>query len=299
MIDVIASGVRLSTPLLLAGLGGYLSGLTGQWNIAMEGMMLLGAYFALMVAFFSGATPLGIVAAVAVGACAGLVLSTITLRLGANVFVVGIILNILASGLTAFLLGVQFDVQGSFSDQSIARIPSLSIPVVQHAPFVGEILGEANLLTYAAILLFGVMWWVVQRTPYGLHIRVSGDSLEALRSAGLNADRIRLWAQVAGGGLCGLAGAYLSLGQLTLFSEDMSAGRGFVALAAVIFAGPHLGRLFALSLGFGILEAWAIDLQGTGVPPQFAQMLPYAATLAALVFVSVRGRGSGSLVASG
>ncbi len=104
---------------------------------------------------------------------------------------------------------------------------------------------------------------------------------------------------VAGGGLCGLAGADLSLGQLTLFSEDMSAGRGFVALAAVIFAGPHLGRLFVLALCFGILQAWAIDLQGTCVPPQFAQMLPYAATLAALVFVSVRGRSSGSPVATG
>ena len=193
-------------------------------------------------------------------------LSVTTIRLRANVFVVGITLNILASGLTAFLLGVQFDTRGSFRDPSIGRIANVTLPMIGDVPWVGDILGRANILTFVALVLSGVMWWVTSHTAVGLHLRVSGEAPEALVAAGIAPDPLRVCAQVVGGALCGLSGAYLSLGQLSLFTEGMSAGRGFLALAAVIFAGRHLGRLVLISLSFGVLEAWSLDLQGGRVP---------------------------------
>lgn len=285
-MEVLESAIRLSTPLLFAALGGVLSERVGIVNIALEGMLLTGAFAAMAAANASGSPWLGIVAAAMAGLALGLLHTFLVLRLRVDAIISGVGLNLLALGLTTFLLrslysgGVGVQVKG----------PAPWLPALRTVPLLGTLLGTGTPFVPLALLAVAGVWFLTYRTKPGLQLRAIGEAPRAARAAGVSVDRVRaLWLAV-GGALTGIGGAYLSLEAAGRFTENLSAGRGYLALAAVIFGRWHpVGAAIAVLL-FGLGEAAEIKLQGAvlfgaPVPSELLSALPYILGLLALAGV--------------
>ncbi len=272
--ELMNSTLRLATPLILAALGGVLCERSGVVNIALEGMMLAGAFFGMLGSYWTGSPWIGIALGIASGGLLGLIHAVLTQRMKLNHIVSGVALNIFALGLTTYLLRRIFQHAGG--SPPVNGLPQWSIG-----------LGPQNPLTYLAVILVFALTFVLFRMPAGLRVRAAGENPEAASSAGIRVGAVRYLAIVAGGVLGGLAGVYLSLGQLNMFAEGMSGGRGFIALAAVIFGKwTPLGAAGA-ALFFGFFDALQMRLQGqsiggTHIPSEFMLMLPYILTIIAL-----------------
>jgi simple sugar transport system permease protein len=278
------------TPILLAALAGTLSERVGLFNIALEGQMLAGAFAAVAGAYFTGSALGGVLAALIGGLFfAGLLAIGSTVFRG-NAIVIGISLNLLASGLTSFLLRSIFGVSGTFSTSGMGGLPRLHIPGLADLPLVGRALGEQNALVYFSWLLVFLVSVFLARTPWGLRIRGIGEQPDAAVTLGANADRYRVLVTLVGGLLCGLAGLQLSLGSVTLFSENMTAGRGWIAVAAVMLGRARPLAVAAACVLFGMSDAFGLKLQGQGLPNQVTDVAPYLVTLIALVIAGMRQR---------
>lgn len=286
----LASVPRFVTPLLLAGLGGAVCERAGVFNIALEGMMLTGAFAAVAGAFFTGSPWAGALAAAAAGAAAGLVFAAFNLRRGGDPVVVSIAVNLLAAGLTAFLLRLLFGVSGSFGDPAIAAFAPVRIPLLEDLPVAGPVLAGQSPLFYLACLAVPALHLMFARHRLGLHLRAAGDNPAGLAAAGVDVARVRRLALVACGVLCGLAGAQLSIANVSLFVENMSAGRGFIAVVAVLLTGGRPWPLLFVTVLFGAVDSLSFRMQGLGMPQQFTDMMPYLATLAVLTVTSWRLR---------
>ncbi|MBI3962253.1 MAG: ABC transporter permease [Deinococcus sp.] len=291
LIPLVFATLRLTTPILLAALGGVFSYQVGLLNIALEGMMLLGAFAAVVLGHYLASTALGVLAAMAAGALAALLFAFFVIRLRANLIVAGLALNLLAAGATAYALQVIFGVRGSFSTQRIASLGRLELPLVQDIPLLGPALSGHGPLVYLVWGLVILTQVILYRTVFGLRLRSAGEHLEAALAAGIRARRVQYTALLLSGALSGLAGAQLSLGDLTLFNENMTSGRGFMGLAAVFFGSGRPLPVALAALIFGLFDALQIRLQGLGVPPQMIQMLPYVVIVLALTADALR-RGS-------
>ncbi len=279
-----------ATPILFAALGGAFTYYAGVFNIAMEGMMLTGAFFAVWGSYTFHSWPVGILLAIGGSLFLALVFILFAVVLKTDEFVTGIALNLFASGATIYLLRQIFDVKGAFSNPGILPIPALRLPLIEAIPVVGVILSGHNLMVYIALLATILSHYLVFRTRFGLRLRAAGYHAQSLEASGVPVRRVRAASLLLCGVLCGLAGAYLSLGYVNLFVENMSAGKGWIALAAIILvAGNPLG-VALISLVFGFFDGLGLFLQGTGVAAQFTAMVPYLATLVALYFYSTRKR---------
>lgn len=288
--DFLASAVRLAAPLVLAALGGILSERSGVITIGLEGIMLAGALAGVLGAYFAASAWIGLLCAVAAGGTVAAVHAAIAVGFKADQIVSGAAINIGALGLTSFLVRVVFGLQDQ--KREVPHFTALPIPGLADLPLVGPILFRQVGLVYAAFLLVPVLWWVLYRTTWGLRILAAGEHPRAADTAGVNVDRVRAVCVIACGCAGGLGGAFLSLGQLHFFVDDMVGGRGFIALAALIFGRwDPLGTL-AACLVFGAADALQFRLQafGTGVPHQFLLMFPYVATLAILVVYAGRAK---------
>lgn len=284
------STFRSMAPILLAALGGLICSRAGVFNIALEGLMLTGAYFAVVGSFYASNSFAGVLLAVCAGALLGLVLAVLTVSLKGDVIVLGIALNLLASGATIFLLRTMFGVKGAFQDPRLQGLGQIDLPVVQNIPVLGPILSGHSWVVYLSWVLVAVVYILLFKHPIGLRLRGVGEAPQAAAALGVNVDRLRYGAIIASGALCGLAGAQLSLGQVTLFVENMSAGRGWIAVVAVMFGQAHPLGVFAASLLFGFADSAGFRLQGLGLPSQFAGMIPYIVTLVALFVIEARRR---------
>jgi ABC-type uncharacterized transport system permease subunit len=278
------------TPVLLAALAGTLSERVGLFNIALEGQMLVGAFFAVAGNHFTGSLAGGIVCAVLASTLFSTLLGFGSAILRGNDIVIGISLNLLASGLTSFLLRSLFGVSGTFSDSTMAGLPRLRIPGLSRLPLLGRALGEQNALVYLSWLLVIVTAVFLARTAWGLRIRGIGEQFEAAVSLGAKATRYRIAVTLVGGALCGLAGLQLALGSLTLFSENMTAGRGWIAVAAVMLGRARPLAVASACVLFGLSDALGLRLQGVGLPNQITDSAPYVVTLVALVIAGIRQR---------
>jgi len=278
------------TPILLAALAGTLSESVGLFNIALEGQMLVGAFFAVAGSHFTGSLTGGVLSAVVASTLFSALLAFGSAILRGNDIVIGISLNLLASGLTSFLLRSLFGVSGTFSDSTMAGLPRLHIPGLSQLPLLGRALGEQNALVYLSWLLVIVAALFLARTAWGLRIRGIGEQFEAAVSLGVKATRYRIVVTLLAGALCGLAGLQLSLGSLTLFSENMTSGRGWIAVAAVMLGRARPLAVASACVLFGLSDALGLRLQGEGLPNQITDSAPYVVTLAALVIAGVRQR---------
>jgi len=285
-VSLLAAALRMMTPLLYASLGGLFTDRAGVFNIALEGMLLSGSFAAVIGSYLFESAIMGVVWGILGGAMVGFLFGFFHLRLKADVIVVGVIINLLIMGLTTYLLRSLFDVRTTLYSPRIIPIPKVHIPGLDFVPILGPAINDHTILTYVALGLVPLVWWFVYRTPFGFHLRAAGFRPAALRSAGLDPQRMKYIGSVISGALCGLGGAHLALGYLQQFVEGMSAGRGFIAIAAVAFGNGNPWYILIACFFFGLIDGAAIILQGSQVPSHFLQMLPYIATVILLVIIS-------------
>lgn len=280
---LIASTIRLSTPLILAALGGLYSERAGVINIALEGMMLAGAFTAAAVTVFAHSSLVGVLAAVLAGILVAALHAVATINYRADQVVSGTAINILFLGVPALLSGALFESTGATRQLSKDEVlPDLMIFSPENSPMLASVFNQKPIV-YLAFLVVGVSVYVLYRTPFGLRLRAVGENPEAADTAGVSVIRMRWAGVLISGALAALGGAYLSIGQSSQFTRNMTAGRGFIALAALIFGKWHpVGALMACLL-FGLAEAVSIRMQGTvNIPNQFILMIPYVLTIVML-----------------
>jgi simple sugar transport system permease protein len=285
---LIQTTIRTATPLILAGLGGLLTMQAGILNIGMEGMMLTGAFFAVVGSYYTGSALMGVLSAVVASCVIALIFSLFVITLKSDEFIIGIAINILAAGLTVFLLRSMFGVKGAFSSPQIAPLPTLSFPLIDKIRVLDGIFNNHSIFIYISWILVILVYILLYHTSLGMWIRAAGEFPEAIETAGVSANRMKHISSLLCGVFTGFAGAHLSLGYLTLFTENMSAGRGFIALAAVIFGSANPVKAFGAAMLFGFADALGIRLQGAGIPSQFTLMIPYVITVVALWVVAQR-----------
>ncbi|WP_372634443.1 ABC transporter permease [Cohnella sp.] len=276
------SALRMLTPILLAALGGALCARVGLFNVGLEGLMLIGAFSAIVGNHYFGNTGAAIAFSIGCVSLFALLFAYLCIHLRANVIVVGIAMNLLAAGLTTFSLRTLFNVKGAYYNKDMVGLPKWDIPLIKDIPVVGDILSGHSPLVYLAFVLVGAMWYYFYRTIGGFRFLAAGDNPLAARSLGIQVRRYQYGAMLACGVLCALAGAQLSLGQVTMFTEGMTAGRGFIALVATMLGQSGPLGVAAASLLFGLMDAFSIRLQGFAMPSHFTQMVPYAVTIAAM-----------------
>jgi simple sugar transport system permease protein len=270
LIIFFGSTVRLATPLILAALGGLYCERSGVINIALEGLMLAGAFTAAAVTHYTQNPFVGLLAGILAGMSLAGIHALASIKFKAEQVVSGTAINILMFGLPAFIGGALFESTGS----------TPQIPKEKLIPYLPIIL---------AFAFVAVTWYVLNRTPFGLRLRAVGENPEAADAAGVSVNKMRYIAVLISGALAGIGGAYLSIGQSSLFTRNMTAGRGFIALAALIFGKWKPIQTMLACLLFGFTEALTIQLQGTiklpsgeDIPVQFIQMIPYVLTIVVL-----------------
>lgn len=276
--------VRMAAPLTFTAVGETYGERAGVINIGLEGLMLIGAVTAYAVAFASGSIWLGVLAAGLAALVVGVLFGVVTITLGANQIVTGAALNLVGLGLSSFVYRAFF---GNVTDRAIQPLETVRIPMLSQIPVLGPVLFEQNLLVYAALLLAPLAAWVLNRTMLGLAIRSVGEHPKATATAGLSVIGLRYGAVAFGALLAGVGGAYLSVAYANQFVENMVAGRGFIALAIVVFGRwSPTGALWA-SLLFGFTFALQLRLQAANVQIayQFLQILPYVATIVAMILL--------------
>ena len=281
--------VAAATPLLFAATGELVAEKAGVLNLGVEGMMLMGAVAGFAVTISTGSAPLGILAAALAGAAMGLVFAVLTLILLANQVATGLALTIFGIGLSA-LFGA------GFVGMPVEPLPKLALPVLSDLPVLGPLLFAHDALVYLSIALTLGVGYFLRHTRGGLILRSVGESAESAHSIGHPVILVRTLATLFGGAMAGLGGAFLSLSYTPMWMEGMTAGRGWIALALVVFASWRPGRVLLGAYLFGgvtILQLHAQGLGGLGVPAQVFTMLPYLATIAVLTIISAgpwRGR---------
>lgn len=294
MTELLASTLRFAVPLVFAAMGGLLCERVGVINIGLEGLLLSGAFAAVYGSYETGSPWVGLLLAVLASTALALLHAFMTIRLGADQIISGTALNLIALGGTGYLLVEIYGTSGS--SPQVQGFDSTEVPLLHRVPVVGPALFGQSWFLWAALITSVAVWWFLGRTPTGLRLRASGEAPRALEAAGVRVLPIRYLAVGTSGALCGLGGAYLSLGMLTAFTENMTAGRGFIAVAAVIFGGWRPLRVLGAALFFGLASALVIRLPQDVVAPQFLHMVPYAATIVALVLF---GRGNAAPAALG
>ena len=267
MTQLIISMIRCATPILLAALGGIICERVGVFNIALEGMMLFGAFFAIYGSYLSGSAWVGALVAMAVCGAVGFIFVELVENLGAEPTITGIGINTLALGMTTYLMKMVFGEGGSISaNDRIAGFERVEIPLVKQIPFLGEIFSGYTPLVYITFILVPVLAFWLYRTHMGINLRAVGEEVHAAQAAGLNVNRFRVLGVMGAGMLCGLAGAHLSLGYVTLFSENMTNGRGFFAYVAVVFGKADPVSVMIAALVFGLADTLSTKVQGTHLP---------------------------------
>ncbi len=273
--------VRLSIPVLYAALGGVISERAGIFNIALEGMMLAGAFFGYYGSLISGSPTVGLLLALAAGGLTGLLLAFTSVTLGVSQLVVGLGINILFMGLTGYLYRL---ISGGGLTAVATMYRNIRIPLLSDIPVLGEIFFSHNILVYIGILVVAVMSFYLYRTTSGLSLRSVGEHPLAAETAGINVYRVRYLATIVGGMLAAAGGAFLTLTQVSRFLENMVEGRGWIALTAVILGKRNPWGVFAASLLFGAANALSNQMQIIGIklPYQITLMVPYVLTMVVL-----------------
>ncbi len=282
------SVLRVSTPILFATLGALLSDKAGVINIALEGIMLISALAGVIFSAITGSAFIGLFMAVLLGALVGLSLGYFALNLKTNVILAAVALNLLASGGTIFILYLVAGDKGISSSLASKVLPKIDIPLLKSIPGIGPILSGHNVLTYFAFISVFLVWFLLYKTPLGLRIRAVGENEHAADSVGISVVKTRYIALILSGAFAGMGGAYMSMGYVSWFSRDMTAGRGFIALAAEAMGGATpLGSMLT-SLLFGFFDALSNSLQILKIPYEFVSMLPYVAVVIGLVLYTIR-----------
>ena len=289
LVGFLVAAVRVATPLLLAALGEAVSERGGVINLGIEGAMLAGALGAALGAT-TGGPWMGVACSIGAGVLVSSAVALVSVGAGANQIITGTAVTLGTVGLTGAIYRQAYGAAGV--GLSLPTFPVLPVPLLSEIPFIGPALFQQTVLTYLALVAVPALWWVLFRTAWGLRLRAAGESAEHARAAGVAVRRVRSEGVLIGGGFAGLAGATLVLAQVGTFAENMTAGRGFIAIAIVVLGSWRPGRIFGAALFFGAAMALQFLLQSfaLGVPYQVFLMVPYLLTLAVLAGAMGQGK---------
>ncbi len=286
-VGLFAATLRMACPLIFASLGGIFSERAGIINIALEGMMLTGAFSGVFVTYVTGNPWIGVFAAILAGGFLGLIHGILTIKFAGDQIVSGTGINIFALGFTAYMSQIVWGSRGA--SQSVQGLGTVSIPILADIPLVGDVVGKQTPLVYIALITVIASYLILFRTPSGLRLRAVGEHPGAADTTGINVYRTKYLCVIASGMLAGLGGVFLSLGHLSLFVNGMTGGRGFIALAAMILGGWSPFGALGASLFFGFADALQIRLQSVGaLPSQIVLTLPYILTIIVLAVFARR-----------
>jgi ABC-type uncharacterized transport system permease subunit len=276
----LASTIRFATPLVFAALGGMFSERSGVVNIGLEGLMLIGAFAGVVGASLSGSVWIGLLFALGAGLLFALIHAVMCVTFEADQIISGTAINLLALGGTAFLMVIVFGQGGTSPD--VDKFDPIAIPLLSGLPVIGPALFDQSLLVYLMYAMVPITYVVLFKTPFGLRLRATGEVPEAVDTAGVSVARMRYYGVALSGILAALGGVYLSMSLLSSFTEGMTAGRGFIALAALIFGRWHPVGAFGAALLFGLGLALTIRVPPEAIPNEFIQMIPYVLTIVVL-----------------
>ena len=286
--DFLYMWIRVATPILLASLGAVICTKAGVVNLGLEGIMLISALAGVLGSAFGGSLWIGLLTGLLASVAVSAVFAYFHLVLKANNVLCGTAVNTMASGLTVFVLQLATGEKGNSSSLKSFSFPNVDIPIIKDIPVLGGILSGHNALTYLALAMVVVIWFFLYKTPTGLRMRAVGENPNAASSVGQNVIKIQFLAIVLCGLMTGLGGMYLSMGYLTMFVRDMTAGRGFIALAACSMGqATPVGALIS-SMIFAFFDGLSNILKVLKIPSEFIQMLPYLATIAGLTVYSIQ-----------
>ncbi|MBD0786632.1 ABC transporter permease [Vibrio sp. Y2-5] len=275
------AALKTGTPLLIIALGELICEKTGVLNLGQEGMMLMGAMAGFAGAMVSGSLLVGVLVAMLAGMMMAWLFGILTLTLSSNQVATGLALTIFGTGLSAFL-------GGSLVGNTIQGFKPIAIPLLSDIPFLGPLLFNHDILVYTSFILVGTAWWVMHKTRIGLVIRAVGENPHSANALGIKVIKVRYMVTLLGGALAGLAGAYMSLSYTPMWMENMTAGRGWIALALVVFASWRIGYLVLGAYLFGFTSIMHLMMQGAGIDisPNLLAMTPYVATVVVMVLLS-------------
>lgn len=278
--------LRATTPILFATLASSVASKSGITNMALEGMLLFASLFGVIFSSLTHSFLGGLLITMVIGGLIGLVLAFFILQLKTDEILAAIALNLIATGGTVLLLLAVCGDRGASTSLSSVSAPVIHIPVIASIPFIGEVLSGQNLMTYLALLAVVVVHIFIYKTPLGLKIRAVGENKNAAESVGISSKRIQYIALVLSGVLCSMGGYFLSGGYMNMFTKDMSAGKGFIALAASSMGADTPVGGFLVSILFGAAQALGNLMQLTTIPTELIQMIPYLTTLIGLAVYS-------------
>ncbi len=280
--------IRVTTPIILAAMGALISDRAGIVNIALEGIMLMAALSGVIFSAFTESALIGFVLALFTGVLMALILAYFTLELKTHVILGGIALNLFATGGSVFILYVVSGDKGTSASLASEIMPRIDLPLIKDIPILGEIISGHNIITYMALLSIVGLYLMLNKTRLGRKIRAVGENKDAAESVGINVKRIQYLALSLSGVFAGMGGAFLSMGYVSWFSRNMSAGRGWIALAAEAMGRGNVIGTSLTSLLFGVTSALANTLQVMNFPNEIVNTIPYIATVLGLTIYSIQ-----------
>lgn len=289
LVEILRAALPAAIPIMLAALGGLFTWHANVFNISMEGMLLASAFMSVLGSYMFESWIVGLLFGLIGSLVISLMFSFFVLKMKTGEFITGIAINTFVLGLSTYLLRAIFNVKGSLINSRIEGIVRINIPLIEDIPFIGNIVSGHALLLYVTLLVIvPVCYFVLYRTPFGLRLRASGQDKKVVDSLGINSSKLSFKAILICAVLCGFGGSFLSLGFMTMFTENMSNGRGWIALAAIIVTQGQPIKVMLICLVFGLMEGIGLTVQQFNIPSQITSMLPYLSVLLAL-FINSRG----------
>lgn len=289
LISIITRMFATATPLVITGVGGLFGERAGITNIGLEGNILLGAFAAAIGSIYTGNPWIGLLCAVALCTLIGLLHAYLCVTVKLDHVMSGLAINVFAANITVYLLGVLF---GSKGNSPIApKLPSVDLPLLEKIPYLGPIFQNVSVITLMMPVIVVIGWLLQKKMRFGMYVIASGSRPIAATTVGINVSKTQYLSVLFGGFCCGLAGAFLSISYMNMFVRNMSAGKGYIAIAAILFGNYDAVGICLAGLFFGLLDSLQIALQGNvGIPSEFIQCLPYILTILMVASVMVRGR---------
>lgn len=281
-VSLIYATFRSATPIIFAALCAAITQQANILNVGTEGIMLVGAFTAVAVSYFTGSWIIGVAAACLAGVVIAMIIGVGHIKYGADNCAIGMGINMLALAITKFLLNTIFGTNGAFASPDIDPIPRLKLEFLKDVPVLGEIFCNWSIMEWFVIVLIILLQFLFYKTVWGLRLRAVGQFPEAAKTAGIKVERVKYQAVAFAGVIGGLAGAHLSLGYSTQFVENMTSNRGFMGVAAMYFGGANPVLTTVGCLLFGFADSVGARLQAYGIPSQFVLMMPYIVTIAVL-----------------
>ena len=287
-IDFLVVVIRVGVPLVFASLAAYVASLVGLSNIAIEGIMIMSALSGVLISAFTGSAWFGFFGAAAIGIFMALVIVFFSMRLKADPIMIGIALNLFATDFSVWLMLITTGTKGMTGSLPSKVLPTVHIPFIEDIPILGQLISGHYLLTYVCVAIAIIIWIVVYKTPFGLRMKACGLDATAAESVGIKVNKVRLIALILSGFLAACGGAYLSMGYLSFYSDNMTAGRGWIGIAAAAVGGGNLGIVLLTTVGFAIAQAIVNMLILTSLPTDLVNTIPYICVLIGLVALSIR-----------